>query len=150
MSPKQLRSILLVAAAASAAVLGVATTAPASPASRPRPHYSPSASPIPNTSPSPSGTPGTCPTGNLCLFTGTNYTGSRFTVTSIVEYGTCVSLVDHHWDGLAHSAINTHNSGAAMFLNDDCVGEPYQVPANTSLPDFGGFPPASVWVPRAG
>lgn len=82
----------------------------------------------------------------LCLYEGENFTGARFTVSSLVPGGTCVSLVDHGWGGRAHSAVNTHARSAAMFMNDDCVGGPYQVPGNSSLPGFGGFTPASVWV----
>ncbi|ASW54349.1 peptidase inhibitor family I36 protein [Plantactinospora sp. KBS50] len=92
---------------------------------------------------------GSCPSGYLCLYTGTDFAGDQFTVTSLVPNGTCVSLVDHGWGDRAHSAVNTHNSGAAMFMNDGCLGGPYQVPANSSLASFGGFTPRSVWVPRA-
>jgi hypothetical protein len=89
-----------------------------------------------------------CPfTDTLCLFEGENYTGERFTVGSLVEPGTCVSLVDHGWDGRVNSAINTNTTGAAMFALDDCMGGPYLVPGSGSLPDLGGFNPLSVWVP---
>lgn len=88
-----------------------------------------------------------CPfSGTLCLFTGTNFTGERFTVSSLVPPGTCVSLVDHLWTGRARSAINTNSSSAALFPNDDCAGGPYQVPGNSAVPDFGEFRPNSVWV----
>ena len=88
-----------------------------------------------------------CPfTEALCLFEGENFTGERFNVSSLVEPGTCVSLVDHGWDGRVNSAINTHTSSAAMFMNDDCVGGPYQVPGNGSIADLGSFVPLSVWV----
>lgn len=91
---------------------------------------------------------GDCPfTNTLCLFSGANFTGDRFTVSSLVPGGTCVSLVDHGWGDRARSAINTHSSSAAMFLNDDCVGGPYQVPGSSSLSSFGTFTPDSVWVP---
>ncbi|GAA1737429.1 peptidase inhibitor family I36 protein [Luedemannella helvata] len=90
---------------------------------------------------------GTCPSGSLCLYEGAGFTGAKFSVTSLNPNGTCVSLVSHGWGDRAHSAINTHNSGAAMFMNDNCVGGPYQVPANSSLSSFGGFTPESVWVP---
>jgi hypothetical protein len=90
-----------------------------------------------------------CPfTGTLCLFDGTNYTGERFTVISLVSPGTCVSLVQHGWANRAHSAINTNGNNAAMFMIDNCVGGPFLVLGNSRLPDFGGFTPASVWVPR--
>jgi hypothetical protein len=85
-------------------------------------------------------------TGTLCLFEGENFTGERFTVSSLVQPGTCVSLVDHGWAGRVNSAINTHTSSAALFANDDCVGGPYQVPGNSSIADLGGFEPLSVWV----
>jgi hypothetical protein len=91
---------------------------------------------------------GDCPfSETLCLFEGENFTGDRFTVSSLVPEGTCVSLVDHGWGDRAHSAINTHSNSAAMFMNDDCVGGPFQVPGNSSLASFGGFTPESVWVP---
>ena len=91
-----------------------------------------------------------CPSGALCLYEGTNFTGDMFPVTSLNPSGTCVSLVEHGWGDRAHSAVNTHNSSAAMFMNDDCLGGPYQVPANSSLPNFDTFTPESVWVPYAG
>lgn len=90
-----------------------------------------------------------CPfTNTLCLFEGTNYSGDRFTVSSPLSPGSCVSLVDHGWGDRARSAINTHSRSAAMFLNDDCVGGPFQVPGNSQLPNFGSFTPESVWVAR--
>jgi Peptidase inhibitor family I36 len=89
----------------------------------------------------------TCPSRALCLYEETNFGGAVFTVTSLVPGGTCVSLVDHGWGDRAHSAINTHSNSAAMFMNDDCVGGPFQVPGNSSLPSFGSFTPESVWVP---
>ncbi|MGI5212750.1 peptidase inhibitor family I36 protein [Plantactinospora sp. CA-290183] len=88
-----------------------------------------------------------CPfTNTLCLFSGTNYTGERFTARSPVAPGVCVSLVDHGWGDRARSAINTSSTSASMFMNDDCVGGPYQIPAGTSLPNFGTFTPESIWV----
>jgi hypothetical protein len=86
-------------------------------------------------------------TDTLCLYEGANFTGERFTVSSLVEPGTCVSLVDHGWGGRVNSAINTNTSGAALFANDDCVGGPYQVPGSSSIADLGSFEPLSVWVP---
>lgn len=86
-------------------------------------------------------------TDTLCLYEGANFTGERFTVSSLVEPGTCVSLVDHGWGGRVNSAINTNSSGAALFANDDCVGGPYQVPGSSSIADLGSFEPLSVWVP---
>ena len=88
-----------------------------------------------------------CPfTATLCLFEGENYTGERFTVSSLVEPGTCVSLVDHGWAGRVNSAINTDPDAAALFANDDCIGGPYQIPGNSTNPDLGTFQPLSVWV----
>ncbi|WP_433687475.1 peptidase inhibitor family I36 protein [Micromonospora carbonacea] len=90
-----------------------------------------------------------CPFVNtLCLFEGTNFTGARLTLSSLVSPGTCVSLVDAGWGDRARSAINTNSRSAAMFMNDDCVGGAFEVPGNSSLSDFGGFEPESAWVPR--
>jgi hypothetical protein len=90
-----------------------------------------------------------CPfTSTLCLFSGTNFTGDRFTVSSLVPEGTCVSLVDHGWGDRAHSGINTHSNSVALFMNDDCIGGPFQIAPNTGNPNFGSFTPESVWVPR--
>jgi Peptidase inhibitor family I36 len=87
-------------------------------------------------------------TNTVCLFEGENYTGERFTVSSWPPgSGACVSLVDHGWGDRAHSAINTNSTSAAMFMNDDCLGGPFQIPPNTGLPSFGGFTPESIWVP---
>jgi hypothetical protein len=84
-------------------------------------------------------------TNTLCLYEGANFTGERFTVSGTGS-GTCVSLVDHGWDGRVNSAINTHSSSAALFANDDCSGGPYQVPGSGSVADLGEFEPLSVWV----
>lgn len=108
---------------------------------------SPAAAASPNPAARSDVTAATCPfTDTLCLFEGVNFTGERLTVTSLEPSGTCVSLVDHGWGDRARSAINTNSQSAAMFMNDDCVGGPFQVPGNSSLPDFGGFTPESVWV----
>lgn len=89
-----------------------------------------------------------CPSSrSLCLYSGTSFAGERFTVASAGSGGVCVSLVDHGWGQRAHSAINTHSSSAAMFQSDDCLGQPYALPGNSSLGDFGSFTPQSVWVP---
>lgn len=87
-------------------------------------------------------------TNTVCLFEGENYTGERLTLSSRPPgSGTCVSLVDHGWGDRARSALNTNSTSAAMFMNDDCLGDPYQIPPNTGLPSFGGFTPESIWVP---
>lgn len=125
----RLRSVLLATGVSVAILVSMTTVASASPVSA-------------------SGS--SCPSRSLCLYEGTNFTGDVFTVTSFNPSGACVSLVDHGWGDRAHSAINTHNASAAMFMNDDCVGGPYQVPANSSLPSFGTFTPESVWVPYWG
>jgi hypothetical protein len=89
-----------------------------------------------------------CPfTDTLCLFEQPGYSGARFTVSSSAPGGACVSLVDHGWGGRARSALNTNNTSAALFRNDDCVGGPFQVPGNSGVPNFGTFRPDSVWVP---
>jgi hypothetical protein len=91
--------------------------------------------------------PEPCPfAGVLCLYDGTNFAGERFNVAALEPEGTCVSLVDHGWGDRARSAINTNGRSAAMFANDDCVGGPFQVPANSTIADLGGFRPNSVFV----
>jgi hypothetical protein len=93
--------------------------------------------------------PEPCPfSGALCLYDGTNFTGARFNVRSLNPNGTCVSLVGHGWTDRARSAINNNGKPAAMFANDDCIGDPYQVPGGTTIVDFGGFRPNSVFVPK--
>jgi hypothetical protein len=93
------------------------------------------------------GTAATCPSRSLCLFDGTGFTGEQINFSSLVQGGSCISLVDHGWGDRAHSAINTHRLSAAMFMNDDCLGGPFQVPGNSSNPNFGSFTPESIWVP---
>jgi peptidase inhibitor family I36 len=127
---RRLRAALLVAGLGVAAVF--AATGPAS-----------AATPVPSSA----GTAATCPARSLCLFEGTGFTGEQFNVASFTPGGSCVSLVDHGWGDRAHSAINSHPNSAAMFMNDDCIGGPFQVPGNSSLPSFGSFTPESVWVP---
>ena len=90
-----------------------------------------------------------CPfAGTLCLYDGTALTGERFTARSLDPNGTCVSLVDHGWGGRARSAVNTNGRSAAMFANDDCLGDPFQVPGGSTIVDFGDFRPNSVFVPK--
>ncbi|MBE1487556.1 peptidase inhibitor family I36 protein [Plantactinospora soyae] len=129
MLTRGLRSALLIAGVSVATLIATATVATAGPASV-------SADP--------------CPSRALCLYEGSNFTGEMFAATSLNPAGICVSLVDHGWGDRAHSAINTHNTSAQMFMNDDCVGGPYQVPGNSSLSSFGTFTPESVWVPYRG
>jgi hypothetical protein len=91
---------------------------------------------------------GACPFADtLCLFDQPGYSGARFTVSALPPGGVCVSLVDHGWGGRARSALNTNGTSAALFMNDDCVGGPFQVSGNSGVPDFGTFRPDSVWVP---
>lgn len=128
----RVRSALLVAALAATAVLGVGTSGQAAPTHAEGAGVA----------------AGDCPfTDTLCLFDETGYGGARFTVSSLLPGGTCVSLVDHGWGGSARSALNTNGTSAALFMNDDCVGGPFQVPGNSGVPDFGTFRPDSVWVP---
>ncbi|WP_229398871.1 peptidase inhibitor family I36 protein [Micromonospora okii] len=90
-----------------------------------------------------------CPfSGTVCLFDQTGYNGARFTVSSLVPNGTCVSLVDHGWGGgRVLSGLNTNSSSAALFANDDCIGGPYQLAGKSGIPNFGGFQANSIWVP---
>jgi hypothetical protein len=82
----------------------------------------------------------------LCLFEGESFSGAVFNVSALDhDKGTCVNLPQHGWEGRAHSAYNTNSSNAAIFLNENCIGYPYPVPANgglTTLP----FTPKSVYV----
>jgi hypothetical protein len=135
---RRLRAALLVAGLGMAA--GLAATGPASAAT-------PAAASAATPAPSSASTAATCPARSLCLFEGTGFTGEQFNVASFTPGGSCVSLVDHGWGDRARSAINSHPSSAAMFMNDDCIGGPFQVPGNSSLPSFGSFTPESVWVP---
>ncbi|GAB3979333.1 peptidase inhibitor family I36 protein [Plantactinospora veratri] len=90
----------------------------------------------------------TCPSNALCLYDGVGFTGEMFAVTSLNPSGTCVSLVDADWDDRAQSVRNTHSRSSAMFMNDDCLGDPYQVSGNSGISDLGTFTPDSVWVQR--
>ncbi|GGN97955.1 hypothetical protein GCM10010112_90720 [Actinoplanes lobatus] len=36
--------------------------------------------------------------------------------------------MEHGWNGRARSACNTNPTSAALFLNDDCIGGPSQLP----------------------
>lgn len=132
---RRLRSALLVAGVSAVMLLATAGTASAEPAA--------------TTSQRGGGIAATCPFSSLCLYDETDFNGERFTVSSLDPNGTCVSLVDHGWGDRAHSAINTHNNSAAMFMNDDCLGGPYRVPGDSQLPSFGAFTPRSVWVPAS-
>lgn len=86
-------------------------------------------------------------TDTVCLFDATGYTGTRLTLSSLSPSGTCVSLVSHGWSGRARSALNTNSAPAAMFSNDNCVGGPYQIPANSGVSNLGSFRAKSIWVP---
>ncbi len=91
---------------------------------------------------------GDCPfIDTVCLFSGEDFTGDRLPVSALSPSGACVSLVDAGWGDRARSAINTNRNSAAMFMNDDCIGDPYQIPGNVSMRSFGGFTPESIWVP---
>jgi hypothetical protein len=89
-----------------------------------------------------------CPfAGTLCLFTGENYTGERFTVKALdPDAGACVDLVEHGWGGRARSAVNTNGRSAGMFPNADCTGHPAPIHSGRT-PNFSGwFVPNSVFV----
>ncbi|MBF9133874.1 peptidase inhibitor family I36 protein [Plantactinospora sp. S1510] len=121
------RFTLFAVGAATAALVGVGAPASASPAN--------------------SAAAADCPfSATLCLFDQTSFGGERFAVKSLVPGGTCVSLNDSGWGNRVRSAINTSSQGAALFANDDCVGGPYQVAANSSVSNLGSFRPQSVWV----
>ncbi|MFC7329098.1 peptidase inhibitor family I36 protein [Marinactinospora rubrisoli] len=87
-----------------------------------------------------------CPfTSTLCLYDEAGFGGERFTVSSANPgVGVCVDLVEHGWGGRARSAINTNTSSAAMFLSDDCTGQPAQIPSGQT-PSLT-FAPNSVFV----
>lgn len=79
----------------------------------------------------------------LTLFEGENFTGDSFAP----ESGTCVNLTDHGWgDGRVNSAINSGSNSAVLFMNEDCVGDPFQVAPNSSRASLGTFSPNSVLV----
>jgi hypothetical protein len=127
-----IRAILLVAAVAATTVIGAATPSQAAPTRAEGVGVA----------------AGDCPfTNTVCLFDQTGYNGARFTASSLVPGGTCISLVDHGWGGRARSALNTNSTSAALFVNDDCIGGPFQLAGNSGVPDFGSFRPNSLWVP---
>ncbi|KAF4408212.1 MULTISPECIES: peptidase inhibitor family I36 protein [Streptomyces] len=77
-----------------------------------------------------------CPfTDTLCLFEGTDYTGERFNVRSMVPgQAVCVDLVSHNYAGRAHSGINTNSRTAVLYSGQDCTGTGY--PISGSVPSF--------------
>lgn len=92
--------------------------------------------------------PAACPFSNtLCLFEGANFTGARFTVSSLVPNGTCVDLVSHGWGGgRAHSAINTNSRAATLHTVVNCWGyPPVVVSGNSTNPSFS-YNLSSVYV----
>jgi hypothetical protein len=89
-----------------------------------------------------------CPfSSTVCLFEGENYTGARLTLSSWPPgSGACISLVEHDWNGRARSAYNTNPTSAALFMNDDCIGGPNQLPPG-GTPHLDTATQASIWVP---
>ncbi|MGP3966747.1 peptidase inhibitor family I36 protein [Streptomyces sp. 6N223] len=83
---------------------------------------------------------------SLCLFEGTDFTGELLTLNTPDEAGECVNFADHGWTGRVVSAINTHTTDAALFANDDCVGDPFGVPGGGQIRDLGSFSPRSAWI----
>jgi hypothetical protein len=83
---------------------------------------------------------------SLCLFEGTDFTGELLTLNTPDEAGECVNLADHGWSGRVLSVINTHTEAAALFANDDCLGDPYGVPGGGEDSDLGSFSPSSAWI----
>jgi hypothetical protein len=82
----------------------------------------------------------------LCLFEEEGYGGEIFNVRALnPQVGTCVNLPEHGWEGKAHSAYNTNGVGAAMFQNEDCIGYPYPIYAESGLSPLP-FIPKSVCV----
>ncbi|WP_437963827.1 peptidase inhibitor family I36 protein [Sorangium sp. So ce260] len=88
-----------------------------------------------------------CPfDGVLCLFEEEGYGGEIFNVRALnPQVGTCVNLPEHGWEGRAHSAYNTNGVHAAMFQNEDCIGYPYPIYAESGLSPMP-FVPKSVYV----
>jgi hypothetical protein len=83
---------------------------------------------------------------SLCLFVGADFTGEVLTLSTPNESGACVNVADHDWAGRVASVINTHTQPAALFANDDCVGDPFGVPGGGQIGDLGSFSPRSVWI----
>lgn len=82
----------------------------------------------------------------LCLYEGESFSGAIFNVSALDrDKGACVNLPEHGWEGRAHSAYNTNDKNAAIFLNENCIGYPYPVPANGGLSTLP-FTPKSVYV----
>jgi hypothetical protein len=72
----------------------------------------------------------TCPfTRSLCLWDGTDFTGTRFNVQALdPSVGACVNLASHGWgNGRAKSAKNTANQVARLYTNTNCTGSSYQL-----------------------
>ncbi|MFI1018470.1 peptidase inhibitor family I36 protein [Streptomyces sp. NPDC020965] len=82
----------------------------------------------------------------LCLYSGENFSGTSLPITSQTPGGTCVNVAQSGWSGPVRSVVNTHSKSAALFMNEDCLGGPYQVAANSSIPSLGTFQPKSLWV----
>ncbi|WP_328468996.1 peptidase inhibitor family I36 protein [Actinoplanes sp. NBC_00393] len=89
-----------------------------------------------------------CPFINtVCLYEGEHYAGVRLTLSSWPPgSGVCISLAEHGWSGRARSAYNTNPASAALFLNDDCLGGPDQLPPG-GTPILNGSTLGSIWVP---
>lgn len=68
-------------------------------------------------------------TRTLCLWDGTSFTGTRFTVQAAnPATGTCVDLAAHGWgNGRAKSAKNTANQVARLYTSTTCTGSAYQI-----------------------
>ena len=91
---------------------------------------------------------GTCPfTRTLCLWDGTNFTGTRFTVSAWnPSVGTCVDLAAHGWpNGRAKSAINTGSQTARLYTTTNCTGTAFQIFPRGPYPSIN-FSSNSVYV----
>lgn len=68
-------------------------------------------------------------TRTVCLWDGTDYTGTRFTVQALnPTTGTCVDLAAHGWgNGRAESGVNTGSRTAVLYSGTDCTGTAYQL-----------------------
>jgi hypothetical protein len=119
-----LRKAAALTVASLAVVAGLAGTASASPSSASANNNATVAGVTPRTA---TGNRDDCPTGNLCLYTGTNYTGKRF------DLYACKTYSLSNWDGNG-SVLNNQSTGQTAWFQ----GVNHNVVATIDGPTSGG------------